>query len=62
MCIVVSAYPQKHQPSLFFAKPLINQKIFKAPSPSPSSLANLSLYTFFFAKLSNIKFFSEPQY
>ena len=62
MCIGVSAYAQKHQPSLFFAKPLINQKIFKAPSPSPSSLANLSLPLYiFFAKLSNIKFFSEPQ-
>ena len=29
MCIGVSAHPQKHQPSLFFAKPLINQKIAK---------------------------------
>ena len=33
--IGVSAYPQKHRPSLFFAKPLINQKIVKAPSPLP---------------------------
>ena len=33
--ITVSVYPQKHQPSLFFAKPLINQKIVKAPSPLP---------------------------
>ena len=30
--IGVSAYPQKYQPFLFFAKPLINQKIVKAPS------------------------------
>ena len=30
MCIGVSTYPQKHQPSLFFAKHPINQKIFKA--------------------------------
>ena len=31
--IVVSAYPQKHQPSFFFAKPLINQKIVNPPPP-----------------------------
>ena len=48
--IGVSAYPQKHQPSLFFAKPLINQKIVKALSPSPSPLANLSLYILVFCK------------
>ena len=35
VCIGVSAYAQKHQPSLFFAKPLINQKIFEAPLPLP---------------------------
>ena len=29
--IGLSAYPQKHQPSLFFSKPLINQKIVKVP-------------------------------
>ena len=54
MCVCVrigvSAYPQKHQPSLFFAKPLINQKIVKAPSSSPSPLANLSLYILVFCK------------
>ena len=27
ICTGLSAYPQKHQPSLFFAKPLINHKI-----------------------------------
>ena len=36
MCIGVSAYPQKHQPSLFFVKSLINQKVFKAPHTFPS--------------------------
>ena len=48
--IGVSAYPQKYQPSLFFSKPLINQKIVKAPSLSPSPLANLSLYILVFCK------------
>ena len=47
---IVSAYPQKHHPSLFFAKPFISQKIVKAPSPSPSLLANLSLYILVFCK------------
>ena len=61
--IGVSAYPQKHQPSLFFAKPLINQKIVKAPSPSPSPLANLSLYIFVFLQSSlKSSFFSESSY
>ena len=35
-----SAYPQKHQPSLFFAKPLINQNIVKAPAPRPPPLSH----------------------
>ena len=48
--IEVSAYPQKHQPFLFFAKPLINQKTVKAPPLSPSPLANLSLYILVFCK------------
>ena len=38
ICIGVLAYPQKHQPSLFFAKSLMNQKIVKAPLPPPHSL------------------------
>ena len=38
----------KNTSSLFFAKPLINQKIVKPPSPSP--LANLSLYILVFCK------------
>ena len=50
VCFGVSAYPQKHHPALFFAKPFISQKIVKAPSPSPSLLANLSLYILFFCK------------
>ena len=29
MCTGVSAYPKKNQPSLIFAKHLINQKIFR---------------------------------
>ena len=62
ICIGLSAYPQKHQPSLFFAKPLINQKILKAPLllfPIPFSQF-APLYFVFFAKLSKIKLFSEP--
>ena len=47
-CIGVSAYPQKHHPSLFFAKPFNSQEIVKAPSPSASLLANLSLYILVF--------------
>ena len=35
MCIGVSAYPQNTSPPSFFVKPLINQKIFKAPSSLP---------------------------
>ena len=57
----VSAYSQKHQSSLFFAKPLINQKTVKALLPLPISFSQfVSLYFGFFAKLPKIKFFSEP--
>ena len=41
----VSAYSQKHQSSLFFAKPLINQKTVKALLPLPISFSQfVSLY------------------
>ena len=58
VCVCVCVCALGYQPTLkntspplfFFAKSLINQKIVKAPSPSSSPLANLSLYILVFCK------------
>ena len=50
MCIGVSTYPQKHQPSPFCQAPHKSENFQSPPPPSSSPLAYLSLYILVFCK------------